>query len=53
MGFFALYANFASNSMVMFAIHSVYLKSPDIVDEHVGAHRAFLKTLYEKGITIF
>ncbi len=36
----------------MFAFHSVYLKPIDEVDQHLDAHRAFLKTLYEKGITI-
>ena len=36
----------------MFAIHSVYLKSLEEVDKHLEAHRAFLKTLYAKGITI-
>ena len=36
----------------MIALHSVYLKSIDEVDKHLPAHRAFLKTLYEKGITI-
>ena len=38
--------------MVMFAFHSVYLKPPEEVDKHLEAHRAFLKTLYRKGITI-
>jgi uncharacterized protein YciI len=36
----------------MFAIHSVYLKPLEDVDKHLEAHRAFLKTLYAKGITI-
>ena len=36
----------------MFAIHSVYLKPLEEVDEHLEAHRAFLKNLYAKGITI-
>ena len=36
----------------MFAIHSVYLKPIDEVDKHLDAHRAFLKTLYAKGVTI-
>jgi uncharacterized protein YciI len=36
----------------MFAIHSVYLKPVEEVDRYLEAHRAFLKTLYEKGITI-
>ncbi len=36
----------------MFALHSVYLKPVSEVDKHLEAHRAFLKTLYEKGITI-
>ena len=36
----------------MFAVHSVYLKPLEEVDRHLDAHRAFLKTLYEKGITI-
>jgi uncharacterized protein YciI len=36
----------------MFALYSVYLKPIEEVDRHLEAHRAFLKTLYEKGITI-
>ena len=36
----------------MFAIHSVYLKPIEEVDQHLPAHRAFLKTLYDSGITI-
>lgn len=36
----------------MIALHSVYLKPLEEVDLHLPAHRAFLKTLYEKGITI-
>lgn len=36
----------------MFAIQSVYLKPIEEVDTYLEAHRAFLKTLYEKGITI-
>lgn len=36
----------------MIAIHSVYLKPLEEVDKHLEAHRAFLKTLYTKGITI-
>ncbi len=36
----------------MFAIHSVYLKPLEEVDRHLAAHRAFLKNLYEQGITI-
>jgi uncharacterized protein YciI len=36
----------------MFAFHSVYLKPIGEVDKHLEAHRAFLKTLYERGITI-
>lgn len=36
----------------MFAFHSVYLKSIDEVDQHLAAHRAFLKDLYSKGITV-
>ena len=36
----------------MFAIHSVYLKPLNEVDKHLEAHRAFLKTLYDKGITV-
>jgi uncharacterized protein YciI len=36
----------------MFAIHSVYLKSIEEVDKYLPAHRAFLKTLYDQGITI-
>jgi uncharacterized protein YciI len=36
----------------MFAIHSVYLKPIEVVDNYLEAHRAFLKTLYAKGITI-
>ena len=36
----------------MFALYSVYLKPVEEVDRHLEAHRAFLKTLYEKGITI-
>ena len=36
----------------MFAIHSVYLKPIEEVDQYLPAHRAFLKTLYDQGITI-
>ena len=36
----------------MFAIHSVYLKPLEEVDKQLDAHRAFLKTLYKKGIII-
>jgi uncharacterized protein YciI len=36
----------------MIALHSVYLKPVEEVDLYLPAHRAFLKTLYEKGITI-
>jgi uncharacterized protein YciI len=36
----------------MIALHSVYLKPMEEVDQHLPGHRAFLKTLYEKGITI-
>lgn len=36
----------------MFAFHSVYLKPLEEVDKHLAAHRAFLKNLYERGITI-
>jgi uncharacterized protein YciI len=36
----------------MFAFHSVYLKPLEEVDQYLDAHRAFLKTLYEQGITI-
>ena len=36
----------------MFAIHSVYLKPLEEVDQYLEAHRAFLKTLYAQGITI-
>ena len=36
----------------MFAVHSVYLKPLDEVDKYLEAHRAFLKSLYAKGITI-
>ena len=36
----------------MIALHSVYLKPLDEVDQHLPGHRSFLKTLYEKGITI-
>jgi uncharacterized protein YciI len=36
----------------MFAIHSVYLKPLEEVDKYLGAHRAFLKSLYAQGITI-
>jgi len=36
----------------MFAIHSVYLKPIEVVDQYLPAHRAFLKTLYDQGITI-
>ena len=36
----------------MFALHSVYLKPLEEVDKYLDAHRAFLKTLYAKGITI-
>jgi uncharacterized protein YciI len=36
----------------MFAFHSIYLKPIDEVDIYLEAHRAFLKVLYEKGITV-
>jgi uncharacterized protein YciI len=36
----------------MFAFHSVYLKPLDEVDQYLAAHRAFLKDLYSKGITV-
>ncbi len=36
----------------MFAVHSVYLKPIEEVDRYLPAHRAFLKPLYDKGITI-
>jgi len=36
----------------MFAFHSVYIRPLEEVDRHLDAHRAFLKTLYEKGITV-
>jgi uncharacterized protein YciI len=36
----------------MFAFHSTYLRPTEEVDRYLDAHRAFLKTLYEKGITI-
>jgi uncharacterized protein YciI len=36
----------------MFAVHSVYLKPIEEVDLYLPAHRVFLKTLYDKGITI-
>ena len=36
----------------MFAFHSVYLKPLDVVDQYLPAHRAFLKGLYEKEITV-
>lgn len=36
----------------MFAIHSIYLKPLEEVDKYLEAHRAFLKNLYSKGITI-
>ncbi len=36
----------------MIALHSVYLKPIEEVDIYLPAHRAFLKTLYEQGITI-
>ena len=36
----------------MFAFHSVYLKPLVEVDQYLEAHRAFLKTLYDQGITI-
>ena len=36
----------------MFAFHSVYLKPLEVVDQYLEAHRAFLKVLYKKGITI-
>jgi uncharacterized protein YciI len=39
-------------NIAMIALHSVYLKPLEEVDLHLAAHRAFLKTLYEKGITI-
>ena len=43
---------FASNQTSMFAFHSVYLKPLEEVDRYLEAHRAFLKTLYARGITI-
>ncbi len=36
----------------MFAFHSIYLKPIEEVDLYLPAHRAFLKELYDKGITI-
>jgi len=36
----------------MFAFHSVYLKPIEEVDKFLPAHRAFLKNLYDQGITI-
>ena len=36
----------------MFAFHSVYLKPIEEVDKHLEAHRAFLKKLYDQGVTI-
>lgn len=36
----------------MFAFHSVYLKPLEEVDRHLEAHRAFLKDLYARGITV-
>jgi uncharacterized protein YciI len=39
-------------NQTMFAVHSVYLKPVEGVDKHLDAHRAFVKTLYEKGIAI-
>ncbi len=36
----------------MIALHSVYLKPIEEVDIYLPAHRKFLKTLYDQGITI-
>lgn len=36
----------------MFAAHSIYLKPVEEVDKYLDAHRAYVKTLYEKGIAI-
>jgi uncharacterized protein YciI len=36
----------------MFALHSVYVKPLEEVDQYLDAHRAFLKALYSQGITI-
>jgi uncharacterized protein YciI len=36
----------------MFVFHSVYLKPLEEVDQYLADHRAFLKTLYDQGITI-
>lgn len=36
----------------MFIFHSVYLKPVAEVDLHLGAHRAWLRTLYESGVAI-
>ena len=36
----------------MFAVHSVYLKPVEIVDQFVTEHRTFLQTLYKRGIII-
>lgn len=36
----------------MFVFHSVYLKPIEEVDLHLPAHRAFLKDLYDRGITV-
>ena len=49
---FRLFSNFVSKPSTMFAVHSVYLKPLEEVDKYVDAHRAFLKTLYDNGITI-
>ncbi len=37
---------------VMFAVHSVYRKPIEEVDQYLPAHRAFLQNLYKKGVTI-
>jgi len=36
----------------MFAVHSVYLKPIEEVDKYLDPHRAYVKSLYEKGIAI-
>ena len=36
----------------MIALYSVYLKPTDEVDQYLERHRAFIKTLYERGVGI-
>ncbi|HNY03808.1 MAG TPA: YciI family protein [Bacteroidales bacterium] len=36
----------------MIALYSVYLKPVEEVDRHLEGHRAFIRTLYDRGVGI-